>query len=216
MTRPALVIFDCDGVLVDSEPATNRLLRDDLAARGLDLTLDDIMRLFVGGTMGSVSVLAAEMGADIPEGWVAAFYEIMYAALAEGTPLIPGIETVLDRLDAAGIPYCVGSNGSDRKMGITLGQHPSVMRRVDGRLYSAHRLGTAKPEPDLYLAAAHDQGIPPDLCTVIDDSPSGCTAGVRAGMRTLGFAEHDDGARLAEVGAEVFHSMSDLPGLLDL
>ena len=216
MTRPALVIFDCDGVLVDSETITNRLLRDDFAARGLDLTLDDIMRLFVGGTMRGVAVKAAEMGADIPGDWVDRIYPRMYAELAKGTPLIPGIEAAMDQLDATGIPFAVGSNGSLEKMGITLGQHPSLQARVKDHLYSAHALGTAKPEPGLFLAAARDFNIAPAECAVVDDSPTGCIAARRAGMRGLGFAEHDDGARLAAEGAAVFHHMRDLPALLGL
>ncbi|WP_425050892.1 HAD family hydrolase [Psychromarinibacter sp. S121] len=214
--RPSLVIFDCDGVLVDSEPITNRLLRDDLAARGLDLTLDRIEEVFVGGTMASVGETAREMGADIPEGWVDAFYEQMYAELAKGTPLVDGIEDVLDQLDAAGIPYAVGSNGSLRKMSITLGGHPALYARLETTLYSAHTLGVAKPDPELYLKPARDAGVPPEQCAVVDDSATGCTAGVRAGMRTMGYAEHNDGARLKAVGAEPFHRMSDLPGLLGL
>ena len=216
MTRPELVIFDCDGVLVDSEMITNRLLRDDLATRGLDLPVDQIMALFVGGTMAGVAVKAAEIGADIPPGWVDQFYAKMYAGLAKGTPLIDGVAGVMDRLDAAGIPYCVGSNGSLEKMGITLGQHPEVQSRLAGKLYSAHALGTAKPDPDMFLIAARDHGIDPAHCAVIDDSPTGCIAARRAGMRAMGFAEHDDGARLAAEGAEVFYRMADLPDLLGL
>ena len=216
MSRPRLVIFDCDGVLVDSETITNSLLRDDFAGRGLDLELGQIMRLFVGGTMASVAVTAAEMGADIPPGWVDDFYVKMHAALAAGTPLIAGIEPVMDRLDAADIPYCVGSNGSLQKMAITLGQHPVVQARLLGKLYSAHEHGVAKPDPGLFLIAARDHGIAPEECTVIDDSPSGCIAARRAQMRCMGFAEHDDGARLAAEGARVFQRMADLPGLLDI
>jgi len=216
MTRPELVIFDCDGVLVDSEIITNQLLRDDLAGRGLDLPLEEIMSLFVGGTMAGVAIKAADHGADIPDGWVDDFYQKMYAALAVNTPLIAGVEAVLDRLDAAGIPYCVGSNGSLEKMGITLGQHPSVHARLKDHLYSAHALGTAKPDPDMFLIAAKDFGVAPKRCAVIDDSPTGCIAAARAGMRGMGFAEHDDGARLKAVGAEPFHRMEDLPALLGI
>ena len=136
--------------------------------------------------------------------------------LADGTPLIAGVEAVLDRLDAAGVPYSVGSNDSLRKMQITLGQHPRVWARLKGRLYSAHEHGVAKPDPGLFLIAAQGARVPPGQCVVVDDSPTGCRAGVAAGMRTLGFAEHDDGARLAAVGAEVFHRMADLPDLLEI
>lgn len=214
MIRPKLVIFDCDGVLVDSETITNVLLRDDLAQRGLKMTLDEIMRQFVGGTMRSVADKAAAMGADIPECWVDYFYRKMYAALAAGTPLIKGVEAVIDQLDAVGIPYAVGSNGSLTKMGITLGQHPSLHARLKDQLYSAHALGVAKPDPDLFLIAARENGVAPELCVVVDDSPTGCIAARRAGMRCFGFAEHDGGTRLAAEGAHVFHEMADLPELL--
>lgn len=214
MTRPQMVIFDCDGVIVDSETITNVLLRDDLATRGLVLTVEQIVLLFVGGTMEGVGKKAASMGADIPNDWVAQFYVKMYAALRQGTPLIPGVGAVMDRLDAAGIPYAVGSNGGLDKMAITLGQHPDIYARLKDKLYSAHALGTAKPEPDMFLMAARDHGIAPKHCAVIDDSPTGCIAARRAGMRGMGFAEHNDGARLAAEGAEVFHRMADLPELL--
>jgi HAD superfamily hydrolase (TIGR01509 family) len=214
MIRPDFVIFDCDGVLVDSEPVTARLLQRSLADHGLEMTEERIDLLFTGGTMAGVAEKAREMGAKLPPSWRDDFYEVMYAELARDTPLIEGVMTVLDRLDAAGVPYAVGSNGADRKMGITLGQHPDLMARLEGRLYSAHSLGVAKPDPELYLIPAREAGVEPGRCAVIDDSPTGCTAGVRAGMRTLGFAAHDDGARLAAVGAEVFHRMADLPGLL--
>ncbi len=214
MTRPDLVIFDCDGVLVDSEPVTARLLQGSLAAHGLEMSLERIDLLFTGGTMATVAEKAREMGADLPPSWSDDFYEVMYAELARSTPMIEGVEAVLDRLDAAGVPYAVGSNGAERKMRITLGQHPGLLARLEARIYSAHTLGVAKPDPELYLIPAREAGVDPARCAVVDDSPTGCTAGVRAGMRTLGFAAHDDGARLKAVGAEVFHRMADLPGLL--
>jgi HAD superfamily hydrolase (TIGR01509 family) len=216
MTRPDMVIFDCDGVIVDSETITNLLLQEELVGRGLDLPLAEIERTFVGGTMLTVAEKAKAKGAMLPDNWVAYFYERMYEALAKGTPLIAGIEAVMDRLDAAGIPYAVGSNGSLEKMAITLGQHKELHARLKDHLYSAHSVGIAKPEPGMFLLAAKDYGIAPERCAVIDDSPTGCIAARRAGMRGMGFAEHDDGARLAAEGAEVFHRMADLPGLLGL
>ena len=91
---PGMVIFDCDGVLVDSEPATNAILHEDLAARGLDLTPDRVALLFTGGTMASVGETARRMGADIPDGWLHQIYGRMYTRLADGTPLIAGVEAV--------------------------------------------------------------------------------------------------------------------------
>ena len=213
---PKLVLFDCDGVLVDSEPLTNVILQEDLARHGLHLTREQIMTDFVGGTMRSVGEKARVMGADLAPTWLDDIYARIYARLAEGTPLIPGIEAVLDRLDAAGIPYAVGSNGSQQKMDITLGQHPALMARLKDNIFSAHTHGVAKPEPGLFLLAAERFGLPPEECAVVDDSPTGCIAARRAGMRGFGFAEHDDGTRLAAEGATVFHAMDQLPGLLGL
>jgi len=213
---PALVLFDCDGVLVDSEPITNAILAEDLAQRGLPLPPNQIVRLFVGGTLRGVGVEAARLGADIPPDWVETIYARMYARLRQGTPLVRGIVQVLDRLDAAGIPYAVGSNGSMEKMRITLGQHPTLWDRLGENLFSAHEHGTAKPDPDLYLIAAKAMGIAPAQVVVIDDSPPGCRAAQRANIRCFGYAEHDDGARLATEGATVFHDMEKLPNLLGL
>jgi HAD superfamily hydrolase (TIGR01509 family) len=213
---PDLVIFDCDGVLVDSEGISNRLLQENLARHGLQMSLEDLAREFVGGTIRDVARRAAERGARLPQDWVEDFYEEMYALLALGTPLIEGIEDVLDRLDAAGIPYAVGSNGSDRKMQTTLGQHPAMWARLKDRLFSAHTHGIAKPEPGLFLLAAARFGVAPGRAAVVDDSPTGCLAAARAGIPAFGYAEHDDGARMAALGATVFHRMAELPALLGL
>lgn len=211
---PAAVIFDCDGVLVDSEAAAFDLLHEDFAAHGLLLPRDRLERDFMGRTMRGVWEGARERGADLPESWIGDVYERLYARLAAGTPLMPGVEGVLDRLDAAGIPYAVGSNGSDRKMQVTLGQHPTVMARLKGRLFSGQTLGMPKPAPDLYLHAAAALGAPPSACVVIEDSAPGAEAAFRAGMSCMGFAPHGDGAALAAKGATVFHRMADLPDLL--
>ncbi len=216
MTRFAAVIFDCDGVLVDSEPAAFDLLAEELSAHGLQMPRAEMETTFIGGTIRDVWQKARALGVGFPDDWVEAFYARLYARLAEGTALIPGVEAVLDALDAAGIPYAVGSNGSDHKMQVTLGQHPRGMARLRGRLFSGQTLGTPKPHPGLYLHAAAALGVDPAACAVVDDSPTGCRGGLAAGMACFGFAAHDDGAALAAVGARVFHRMADLPRLLGL
>ena len=214
--KPQAVIFDCDGVVMDSEGLSFDLLAQEMARYGHPMTESQMRAMFLGGTMGSFWTAARAMGVPLPVGWVDAQYARMYAALAVHTPLVTGILPVLDALDAAGIPYAIGSNGPTRKMEITLGQYPGLTERFHGRIYSAQAMGAPKPAPDVYLHAASVLGLGAADCVVVEDSVAGAKAARAAGMRCLGYAEHDAGDALAEVGAEVFHHMADLPGLLGL
>ena len=208
---PNLVIFDCDGVIVDSEPPLLDFLLTEFATYGLELSLHELETKYVGGTIYSTAQRAREAGASLPETWEAEAYPRIFEVLRAGVPLIPGIEAAFDALDAAGIPYCVGSNGPMEKMDVTLGAHPAVFARLKGRIHSAHTHGVAKPDPGLFLIAAETMGVAPKACVVVDDSPSGCIAARRAGMRGFGFDPHGDGARLISEGAEHLADMHDLP-----
>ncbi len=215
---PKAVIFDCDGVVVDSEGIAFDLLAEQLALHGHPMTHDQMRDLFLGGTMRSFWTSARAMGIALPDDWVAAQYDRMFARLAQGTPLIPGIVDLLDRLDAACVPYAMGSNGPPAKMQITMGQHPGLLDRFKGRIYSAQTLGAPKPAPDVYLHAATGMGVAAADCVVVEDSVSGVKAALAAGMRCYGFAAEGegDGAALAAHGALVFYAMADLPELLGL
>lgn len=213
---PAAVLFDCDGVVIDSEPPTFDLLAEDLSQRGLTLSHAEMERLFLGGTIERVGKIARELGGDIPDDWVPYFYDRLYARLAEGAPLIPGVLGVFEALDAAGVPYAIGSNGTGRKMEITIGQHPDLARRLQGRLFSGVDLKMLKPAPDLYLHAARALGADPARCVVIEDSATGARAARAAGMRCMGYAPTGATAALLAEGAEPFARMADLPGLLGI
>lgn len=218
MTHPQAVLFDCDGVIVDSEGPSFLLFVEELAKHGLPLTLEEFETRFVGGTVEMVAERARAAGAQLPRGWVARFYERMYAMLAAGVPLVDGVTWVLDRLDAAGIPFAMGSNGSMEKMQITLGQHGLMGRfRV---VLSGQEIGAPKPAPDVYLQAARACDADPAACVVIEDSANGAKAGLAAGMRVLGYAEHGaetpSALALTALGVPLFHRMTDLPGLLGL
>ncbi len=215
MPKPDLVIFDCDGVLVDSEPPSNRAAVESLARYGLTLSYDECMRLFVGKSMPDMARIATEMGARLPDNWIEELYAETFALLRQGVPLIAGVVDVLDRLEAENIPYCVASNGSDEKMKITLGQN-GLWERFSDRMFSAHRLGVSKPDPALFLAAVVHFNVEPSHCVVIEDSPSGAEGARRAGIRCLGHAQHDDGSSLRAEGAEVFTKMAEVPNLLGL
>ena len=210
---PSAVLFDCDGVVVDSEGIAFALLKQDLARAGLDLDEAAMQRLFLGGTVASLYLRARDLGADLPLDWVEEFYERLYIKLRQGVDLVPGIEVVLARLSAAGVPVAMGSNGADEKMAITLGQHPGILAAFGGHLYSGQTLGAPKPAPDLYLHAARRLGVDPARAVVIEDSPTGARAARAAGMRCYGYAPHG-GAALAAEGAILFTDMAELPGLL--
>ncbi len=213
---PAAVLFDCDGVLVDSERPAIELLAQDFTAHGLPATVDDIVTRWMGLTVHGLHGAARAAGATLPDTWPADFYERLYAVLALGVPLIDGIETVLDRLDAAGIPYAVGSNGSLRKMDITLRPHARLWARLEGRVFSGQDLQMPKPDPGLWRHCAAALRVPDAACVVVDDAVPGCRGARAAGMRAFGFVTHGDGAQLAATGATVFHRMTDLPALIGL
>lgn len=214
--KPQAVLFDCDGVLVDSEGATFELIQSEFAAHGLTLTIPELETLFLGGTIEIVASKGRELGAALPSDWVEGYYDRLYKMLREGTPLIAGIPELLERLDAEGIPFAVGSNGRGAKMEATLGQHPKIKARLEGLLFSGQDIGCPKPLPGLYLHCAEVLGVDPAACVVIEDSPSGARAAKAAGMRCLGYAPHGPAPRLAEEGAELFTSMSQVPALIGL
>jgi len=210
---PKLVIFDCDGVLVDSEVVSNQVLADNLARYGLSVTLEQCLDQFVGGTIEGVETKAMAMGAQLPPDWIAEIYEEIFAKLRQGVPVIEGIPEILDTLDDANIAYCVASNGSEEKMAITLGQN-GLQARFEKFMFSAHSLGTAKPDPHMFLHAARNFNVTPAACVVIEDSSSGAKAARRANMKCFGYSPHNDGRKLEQEGAVVFHAMSELPDIL--
>ena len=212
---PKLVIFDCDGVVVDSEPLTLQLIRDDLAARGLPLDLTKTTDLFMGSTIAGAGAQAREMGADIPEDWIDLIYDKVFAALARKVESIPGIGAVLDRLDRQGIAYAIGSNGPHRKMEITLARC-GLAARFAGRTYSREDVAAPKPAPDVYLLAASQAGVAPQDCVVIEDSATGAQAAVAAGMAVFGFARETPRAKFEGLTELLFDDMGQLPALLGL
>ena len=211
--RPDYVLFDCDGVLVNSEPITNKIIRENLAAHGLDLRLDQIFDLFVGGTMQGVMTRGREMGAALPDDWLDTIYAQIFSALEKDCQVIPGVPDLLDQLDRAGIGYAVGSNGPMAKMDVTL-RTCGLADRLKGRVFSAHECAAPKPAPDVYLKAAESAGMAPAQCVVIEDSASGARAGQAAGMRCFGYAADTKPEKLAPYCDVVFADMRDLPSLL--
>ena len=213
--RPELVIFDCDGVLVDSEPAHNEVLSENLSGYGLDLSPEACWRIFAGGKMTEIRDRAIAMGADLHADWIDEIYGLIHAKLRLGVPAVDGIANLLGHLKHAEVPFCVASNGSEAKMAITLGQN-DLLRHFDNAMFSAHTVGIAKPEPGLFLHAAAAHGSDPQRCVVVEDSSTGAKAARAAGIRCYGYAPHGDTGVLGAEGAIVFGDMLELVDKLDL
>lgn len=212
---PGLVIFDCDGVLVDSERLSHQVLIDLLAEQGVTLAFDEAVGVFLGNSMprmfGNVDRL---LGGRRPGDFDAQFERRCRAAFADGLSAVEGVLAVLDGLGGQGVPYCVASNGPHSKMDFTL-HHTALMSRLAGRIFSADDVEHGKPAPDLFLFAAERLGVAPARCVVVEDSPAGITAARAAGMTALGFCAMTPPERLLAAGAHAtFRHMRELPALL--
>lgn len=214
-TNWELAIFDCDGVLVDTEALTHRVLIDALAGLGIGLDLETALRLFMGNTLRqNVDIIEGLLGGPLPEGFFEQWREQLYARFrSEPVRSVAGVEAVLDGLT---MPACVVSNGPFRKMRTSLGVS-GLLDRFAERLYSSESGLPGKPAPDLFLAAARDFDAAPRRTFVVEDSPKGVAGGVAAGMTVFGYAGADyaDAAELEAAGAIVFSDMSELPVLIE-
>jgi HAD superfamily hydrolase (TIGR01509 family) len=205
------VIFDCDGVLVDTELISNTVLAGLLTEAGLPTTLEDCMRDFRGRSIASVmSIAERRFGGLIPGDVAGRYYAEVEAVFARGLEPVPGVVAALDRIS---LPSCVASSGPHHKMAVTL-RTTGLWERFEGRIFSATEVANGKPAPDLFLHAAARMGFDPASTAVVEDSVPGVEAAVAAGMRALAFARHSGAAELAAAGGEPFEDMADLPALL--
>lgn len=215
ITGVDLVIFDCDGVLVDSELITNRIYVELLNEVGISITLDDMFERFVGRSMDYCwRLVATLLGRPVPQTLIEEYRQRTAAALEAQLKPVRGIFETLDWLDLHSLAYCVASSGTHEKMHMTLGL-TGLLPRLQGRLFSVTDVAEAKPAPDVYLLAAHRSGVVPAKCCVIEDSATGTIAGVAAGMTVLGYCALTPRQRLLDAGAwSTFSDMHALSGLL--
>jgi HAD superfamily hydrolase (TIGR01509 family) len=209
-----LVIYDCDGVLVDSEPIVNRVIAEELTRLGWPMTGSESHQRFLGLNLGTmVPLIEAHLGRSLPTGWESDLIARLIDVLAEEVSLMPGASDALATTSSLGLPWRIASNSSHAELHAKLGRN-GLLPVVTGRLHSHHDVAQGKPAPDLFLAAAAAEGVAPETCLVVEDSLPGVRAAMAAGMTCLGFCPHDDGTALRAAGAAPFHSLYDLPALL--
>jgi HAD superfamily hydrolase (TIGR01509 family) len=212
-----LVIFDCDGVLVDSEVISNDVLARALTAEGLQTTLAEARRDYQGLLLGEVLERAqARLGRPLPADWLERYERDRANALRRELEPVPGAAGAVRAIRAAGVAACVASQGKLEKTRLSL-----ELTGLDGlfaaeELFSAESVARGKPHPDLFLHAAATMGAEPARCAVVEDTPTGVTAALAAGMRAIGLIADSDEAALRAAGAESLRAMEELPGLLGL
>lgn len=204
-----LVIFDFDGVVVDSEPASLATLRDTLAHFGLKLTVAEVRARFLGNSIPRIAAaIRAETGQDAPD-FMRHWYDLLFARFRAELQPMPGILSILDELDRQGLPYCIASGSSFERLGVSL-DITGLAPRFAGRVFSADQVTRGKPAPDLFLHSANSLGIPPANCLVIEDAPAGIEAARAAGMRPYGFVGGSHLAGLAESHAQILRDSGAL------
>lgn len=210
------VLFDCDGVLVDSEPITSGVLREMLGELGWHLSPQECMQMFVGKALkDEVAIIAAHTGRDLDATWLTQFQQRRNVALMEQLTAIPHIHDAVHRIHAHQNARIACASGADRfKVEMQL-RKVGLIDYFDGRIFSGYETPRSKPFPDVYLAAADALKVLPQRCAVVEDTVTGVNAGVAAGAAVFAYVPLGDGAALRDAGAvEIFSSMADLPLLM--
>jgi HAD superfamily hydrolase (TIGR01509 family) len=211
------ILFDCDGVLVDSEPLTNQVLRDMLEASGWSMTQAECMAYFVGKTVREERAeIEARTGQPLTQDWLNSFYLRRNQALMAGLEVIPGARSAVQAAHEATQGRIACASGADRfKVEMQLSK-VDLLAFFEGRVFSGHEMPRSKPAPDVYLAAAGHLNVPGHQCLVIEDTSVGVTAGVAAGATVWAYSPQPagDAALLLAGASQVFRRMDDVPELL--
>jgi HAD superfamily hydrolase (TIGR01509 family) len=214
MSRFDLVIFDNDGVLVDSEGHANQILADLLnqSGWGANMSREESMALFLGRSLVAIrQLIEARLGHALPGDFEERYHAKLFEVFDTELTAVPGVEDALERI---GVPTCVASSGTHARIRRALAA-TGLLPRFEGRIFSAEDVTRGKPAPDLFLHAARRMGVAPSRCAIVEDSPLGVDAANAAGMVAFGFARMTPAAALSHAGGGIFSSMAELPPLLE-
>jgi HAD superfamily hydrolase (TIGR01509 family) len=208
-----LIIFDCDGVLVDSERLTAEVLREMLAEMAIDITTEDIFEHYVGTPFpDALKMIAKTYDLTLPDNFIEVFNQRSLMVLEKNLQPIPGIKALLEQLS---LPFALASNSRPEKVRAML-KFTELLHKFEGKIFTASQVKRPKPAPDVYLLAAKTYNVKPAACLVIEDSVVGVKAAKSAGMTVYGYAAATKPQRLWDAGADkVFSQMSDLGELLN-
>lgn len=205
-THTDLVIFDCDGVLVDSEPLSNQVMAEHITRLGWSMGGAESMQRFKGSTMSNVHrAIEDYLGTCVDRAWLDAFREELMDRMRTELCAIPGIKVLISRIESAGFKTCVASQGPHEKMAVSLGA-TGLFETFKGRIFSAVDVANPKPAPDLFLHAAAQMDAAPSRCVVIEDSATGVQGALAAGMRVIGYDSEESG-ELKKDGVVVVSAM---------
>ncbi|PWV56732.1 HAD-IA family hydrolase [Chitinophaga sp. S165] len=215
MKKPGCIIFDCDGVLVDSEVIGVKVLLDMASQYGVTMDLQEAVEEFSGIRLKEgIKMLQQKATSPFPEDFEQAFRARSYEIFKTEMRPVRGVKEILDSLT---IPFCVASSGPVEKMKLNLSITGLLPYFEEGnRIFSGYEINSWKPDPGIFLHAAKVMGFAPDDCVVIEDSKAGVIAAHRGGFRVFGYAKPFNGNELRKEGANVFYDMKELPSLLSL
>lgn len=210
------VLFDCDGVLVDSEPITLRVLRDLFNSMGWPVTLAECEHIFLGRAVkDNAHVILEKTGQVVDQPWLERFWDLRDAALSAQLQAVPHIHAAVEAVALATQARVACASGADRRKVELQLKKVGLFEAFEGRIFSGHEMARSKPAPDVYLAAAAALGVEPRRCAVIEDTVTGITAGVAAGATVFAYAPAGNEAALLAAGASAcFPSMQNLVDLL--
>ena len=210
-TKLRLVIYDCDGVLIDSEPVAGRVCAQEISRLGWAMTTQECQMQFLGMSLRDMCpIIEGRLGHPLPAGWTPYLADCLTRALSHEAVLMDGAEATLRATSALGLDWRIASNSGFEELHAKFAC-TGLTSLVAGRVHSASEVRSGKPSPDLFLAAAAASAISPEDCVVIEDSLTGMRAARAAGMTCLAYAPDGDSADIIDLGAAAFTSLRQLP-----
>ncbi len=207
------IIFDCDGILVDSETISARIFQQMAQKLGFDLDFETAVEEFAGASMPqNLKFIENNIDGDLPKDFEKEFRKRTYEAFKTDLKPLPGIHDLVEKVK---VPFCVASSGPVEKIRINLNTS-KLIDKFEGRIFSSYEIGSWKPEPGIFLHAAKTMGYSPEDCVVIEDSMAGINAAVSGGFKVYALGNLQKKSTFEQLGASVFYNMKELESLLNL